>query len=112
MGFYPNPPNPAPNFFGIPTDATSLLIGLAIVILIFLVIREILCWYWKINNIVDLLEDIKYEISRSNKALKNISQESQEINNASNLIPQSQPPSQPLVQKLPEKENWWSKKLW
>lgn len=45
----------------------SLLIGLAIVVAIFLVCREIVCWYAKINERVNLLEEqveLLKEISR------------------------------------------------
>jgi len=34
----------------------SVLITLLIIIVIFLILREIVCWYWKINRIVDLQE--------------------------------------------------------
>jgi hypothetical protein len=35
------------------------LIGGALIILVFaLIFREFLCWYWKVNEIVDLLERI------------------------------------------------------
>lgn len=34
----------------------SLLVTLVVVALIFLVCREIVCWYWKINRAVELLE--------------------------------------------------------
>jgi len=37
----------------------QIAIGLAVLILIFLAIREIVCWYWKINRIVELLESIE-----------------------------------------------------
>jgi len=33
-------------------------IAFAIVIVIFLVFREVVCWYWKINRMVELLESI------------------------------------------------------
>ena len=45
----------------------SLLIGLAIVVAIFLVCREIVCWYAKINERVNLREEqveLLKEISR------------------------------------------------
>ncbi|MFU2207878.1 hypothetical protein [Solidesulfovibrio sp. C21] len=34
----------------------SFLITLAILALIFLVCREIVCWYWKINRAMELME--------------------------------------------------------
>ena len=37
-------------------ELIGLIIGiLAGVIIVFLICREIVCWYWKINTIVDLL---------------------------------------------------------
>lgn len=52
--------NGAPtNFF----SPSNILIGVCAFILIFLLVREILCWYWKINKIVRLLEDIKSNTS-------------------------------------------------
>lgn len=34
----------------------SLVITLLVLIVIFLVCREIVCWYWKINRAMELLE--------------------------------------------------------
>jgi hypothetical protein len=43
-------------------EISSVLIvvtlGLAIVFLVFLVMREVMCWYWKINEAVYLLRSI------------------------------------------------------
>ena len=36
----------------------TLLVVVVILFVIFLVIREVMCWYWKINRIVVLLESI------------------------------------------------------
>ena len=35
-----------------------LLIGFGIFIVVFLIAREIVCWYWKINRMVALMESI------------------------------------------------------
>jgi len=35
----------------------SLLVTIAILFGAFLVLRELFCWYWKVNRIVDLLEE-------------------------------------------------------
>lgn len=37
---------------------TSLLIAVLVCVLIFLVCREIVCWYWKINKMVSNQEEI------------------------------------------------------
>lgn len=38
-------------------DLINVLVALAIMIVIFLVCREIVCWYWKLNKVVQLQED-------------------------------------------------------
>ena len=40
-----------------------------VIVFIFLVIREILMWYWKINERISLLEDISDDLSAIRKAL-------------------------------------------
>ena len=34
------------------------LVAFAVIGVVFLVLREVMCWYWKINTIVSLLEKI------------------------------------------------------
>lgn len=50
-------PSPSSSF-----DPSSLiwpgLIGLVIIIIVFLILRNITLWYWRVNDIVDRLEDI------------------------------------------------------
>lgn len=56
----------------------SLLIFLAVGIVIFLICREIVCWYWKINRMVDNQEEIirlLEEISRKINGNTNSSQQ-------------------------------------
>ena len=43
-----------------PLDA---LIFLGIVLALFLIGREVVCWYWKLNRIVELLESIDRQLS-------------------------------------------------
>ena len=43
------------NFF----DPISFLIVLGILVALFLIFRELVAWYWKINKIVDILERIE-----------------------------------------------------
>ena len=38
---------------------TSVLIALLVVIVIFFIARELVCWYWKINLQVTLLTEIR-----------------------------------------------------
>lgn len=42
------------------------IIVLLLLILIFLLGRELICWYWKINKIVDVLEKILKRLERQN----------------------------------------------
>ncbi len=37
----------------------TALVVLVIAIIVFLVFREVVCWYWKINKTVDLLTEIR-----------------------------------------------------
>jgi TM2 domain-containing membrane protein YozV len=39
-------------------DLTTLLLAAVIIILVFLFGREIVCWYFKINQIIDLMIEI------------------------------------------------------
>ena len=41
----------------------GVLIGLIVLVLIFIICREIFCWYWKINEITDLLRSINDKLS-------------------------------------------------
>ena len=43
--------------------------GLVALLLIFLVCREIVCWYWKINQNTRVLEEILKEQKRTNAIL-------------------------------------------
>lgn len=52
----------ASGFSGI---GSGFLVSIVVlIIIIILVVREIVTWYWKINRIVDLLEDLNYETRR------------------------------------------------
>jgi len=48
-------------------NLVQILITLGIIVLVFLLIREILTWYWKINKVVSLLEDIKRNTRKETK---------------------------------------------
>lgn len=54
------------NTFG-ELNLAAILTVLAIVIVVFLIVREILCWYWKVNQALALLTEIRDLLaSRSN----------------------------------------------
>lgn len=40
--------------FGVGSDPIPGLITLGIVFLVFLLLREVACWYWKINKILEV----------------------------------------------------------
>jgi hypothetical protein len=44
----------------------GLLIALAILVILFLIFREILCWYWKINERIELHKELIHEIKKLN----------------------------------------------
>lgn len=48
------------------SDLFSILAILAIVIVVFLALREGICWYWKINERVALLEEIRNLLTKDN----------------------------------------------
>ncbi len=37
----------------------TLLISLVIIIVVFLILREVVCWYWKINETLSVLKEIR-----------------------------------------------------
>ena len=41
----------------------SVLIVLLVIVAFFFICREIVCWYWKVNKIVSLLEDISGKLN-------------------------------------------------
>lgn len=43
-----------------------IIIAIVISIAVFLILREFICWYWKINERVSLLEDILDELKKMN----------------------------------------------
>ena len=46
---------------------TTGLILITIIFVIFLVCREIVCWYWKINRSIELQEEILRELKKINE---------------------------------------------
>lgn len=47
-----------------PDDGIRLLVGLAVLIGLFLLLREFWCWYWKLNRVVELLESIDQSLKQ------------------------------------------------
>ena len=45
------------------TEILKLIIPYLIAFILFLILREVMCWYWKINTLIRLLEDIVKKMS-------------------------------------------------
>ena len=56
------------------SEISTILIVALVAIVVFLVTREFWCWYWKINEIRDLLKSInlKMENSKEDKLTKDL----------------------------------------
>ena len=50
-------------------ELTILFIVLAVSIIIFLICREIICWYWKINERLDIQRDIRNSLNAIQEAV-------------------------------------------
>ena len=48
-------------------NADILLVSIVLSIAIFLLLREVFCWYFKINKRISLLSDIKDELVQANR---------------------------------------------
>ena len=46
---------------------TQFLIGIAVIIVLFLIFRAIVLWYWGINKIISLLEEIADNLKKKSK---------------------------------------------
>ena len=71
-----------------------LIIFFLVAAAVFLIIRELMCWYWKINIMVGLLEDIKNKlgtigdnISASGSSMANILSTSPEVGSNEIICP-------------------------
>lgn len=54
-----------------PSDyIASLLIVFLVCFTIFLIARELMCWYWKINTMVSLLESIDAKLNSNSSNTK------------------------------------------
>lgn len=56
-------------------EITTLLIVFGITIFFFLIFREIVCWYWKINKTTDLLSEQNLILKMILKEIKTSSQD-------------------------------------
>ncbi len=53
-----------------PPDLSIILMSLIVVLVAFLIFREVVCWYWKINYGIELLEKIHSELEKMNAGNK------------------------------------------
>ena len=55
-------------------DQTAIIltpiITLAILIALFLIFRQVVCWYWKINDRIELLTEIRDELHTFNSRIR------------------------------------------
>jgi hypothetical protein len=56
------------NTFG-ELNVATILIALAVVLVVFLIVREVLCWYWKVNQAIALLTEIRDLLASRSNAL-------------------------------------------
>jgi len=61
---YPYPTTPSFNFSSLIGPG---LIGLVIILIVFLILRSFTLWYWKINEIVNLLKEIRDNTKKEQK---------------------------------------------
>jgi hypothetical protein len=50
-------------------DWSNVLSGLGFGILIFLLLRYVMCWYWRVNEGIILLTEIRDELKKFNKRM-------------------------------------------
>lgn len=53
-----------PEFFSIPHPMLEIIFALLAFVIVFLLLREFFCWYWKINERISLLEQIKKSLEQ------------------------------------------------
>ncbi|PQA78920.1 hypothetical protein [Rhodoferax sp. TS-BS-61-7] len=53
-------------------EVVGVVIGIAVVIGLFWIGRELLCWYWKINESLAMLTEVRTLMARSVKAQERI----------------------------------------
>ncbi len=46
------------------------IIGLLVVLLLLLLLREVNCWYWKINRVIELLSQIQKDLAEIKQSIK------------------------------------------
>lgn len=57
----------------------SLLITLLVILVVFLILREVVCWYWKINETLSILKEIRDLLKTSPSAVQQNSKNSPNV---------------------------------
>ena len=75
----------------------GLLFGLAVVVAVFLACRALVLWYWRINNLVALLEQLVQQNFETHRLLTGLGQESVKTNGL--LSAPTTPPTEPPTEQ-------------
>lgn len=59
--------------------STFWIIGIGIIIIIYFILREFRCWYFKTNKIIELLEEIKASII-NNRTIETVEKKIERLN--------------------------------
>ena len=49
------------------SNAEIIFLSMFVSLIVFLVLREVICWYFKINHRLNVMVDIKSELIQANK---------------------------------------------
>ncbi len=60
---------------------------IAVFIIVFLILREFWCWYWKVNVGLNLQEDILKELKDIKESIQNSASNTKGHNRSDNTIP-------------------------
>jgi hypothetical protein len=67
----------------------GVVIGVILVVLVFLLIRELNCWYWKINAALEVLREQRDSLQRLERSMQGVAR-----------LAASQPPPRPPGSQL------------
>jgi len=67
----------------------TILVSLVVALLFFIIGREIICWYWKINYATQLLEKILQELQELTRKNTNADKSKEEYQRTGPLTPKT-----------------------
>jgi hypothetical protein len=85
-----------------------LFLSIAISVGVFLLLREVFCWYFKINKRISLLQDIKDELVKANEGVNPSREPARSIGNT--VGPSGKRPSAYTKQAFQPTESFWRAK--